>query len=194
MAFVISATLMPKRPRRAIGHAGILPVMRSLQGGHGAQINPRHFLAILPITENAINRRNTFLYFVDHGNRTHTETILDTHGNFSAPLVINADHCRISRILFGKHSRLDRRVIFHGAVTIQMIRRQIDQNPHIRFQTGHQVNLKRRKLENIDAVLHRRPHEECRCANISAHVHITAGDLERYARSRPWWWTCHWFP
>ena len=80
-----------ERARRSIGHAGILPIVRALQGGHCAQINPGHFLAILPVAENAINRRYAFFYFVNHRHRAHDSTIFDTHCNFSAPIIINAD-------------------------------------------------------------------------------------------------------
>ena len=130
-----------ERARRSIGHAGILPIVRALQGGHGTQINPGHFLAILPVTENAINRRYAFFYFVNHRHRAHDSTIFDTHGNFSAPFIINADQGCISFVLLQEHPGFDSRVALHGAVAIQMIRRQVDQYTDIRFQAGHEINL-----------------------------------------------------
>ena len=59
-----------------------------------------------------------------------------------------------------------------------MIRRQVDQYTDIRFQTGHQINLKRGEFKNINMVLHRRPHQEYCRANIPAHVHIACRCLE----------------
>ena len=66
-----------KGPRRAIGHAGILPVVRALEGRHGARDQCRAiFAAVLPFAENATHRGNAILDFMDNGNRPHLRAVL----------------------------------------------------------------------------------------------------------------------
>ena len=158
--------------------------MGALEGRHRAQVNPRHFRAILPFPQNAAHRRNSVLHFMKNRNCPQLLSIRNCHGDVGAPFVIHANHRRVIGVLLQEHPGLDRRVIVHAAVTVQMVRRQVGQNAHIRFQSRHQVNLKGGKLEHIDAAFHRRPHQENRGADVSAHVNIPAQCLKDMADER----------
>ena len=93
----------------------------------------------------------------------------------AAPSVVDADDrgavCRHA----GDKALLYRRVIFHGAVAVEMICAEIDQDADRSVQRGRQIDLIGRALDDVNAAGARRLERQDRGADIAAKLRVHAG-------------------
>jgi hypothetical protein len=69
-------------------------------------------------------------------------------------------------------------VVLHGAVAVEMIRRQVEQDAGGRVDRGREVDLVGRAFDHIEAVGRRRIERHDGAADIAAHLRVAAGGLE----------------
>ena len=70
---------------------------------------------------------------------------------------------------------LDRRVFRDRAVPVEMVRRDVEEDADRRLQAWCEVDLKRRHLNDMDAVARGRLKRQDRRADVAAHLHVAAG-------------------
>ena len=90
----------------------------------------------------------------------------------AAERVVDADDGEIGR---GDEALLDRRVLRDRAVPVEMVRRDVEEDADRRLQAWCEVDLKRRHLNDMDAVAGRRLERQDRSADVAAHLHVAAG-------------------
>ncbi len=91
--------------------------------------------------------------------------------NHPAEFIVNAND---SLLGLGHQPLLDRCIILHCPMPVDMIRRQVEMNANARRQRRREIDLERGALDHVDAVIGRRlQREDCR-ANIAAHLHVAA--------------------
>jgi hypothetical protein len=88
-------------------------------------------------------------------------------GNATCNVVVDSDHREIG--IFHQ-LRLDRGIIFHRAVAVQVIWRDIQKYARGWIERGRESDLKRRALDDMNALLRRRRQCEDRDADIAAHL------------------------
>ena len=96
-------------------------------------------------------------------------------GDLRAVDVVDADDRRLAA---GHQPLLDRGVVLHGAVAVEMVRRQIEQDAGGRIDRGREVDLVGRALDHVEALGRRRVERHDGAADIAAHLRVAAGRLE----------------
>ena len=87
-------------------------------------------------------------------------------------VVVDPDDGEIGR---GDEPLLDRRVVLHRPVPVEMVRRDVEEDADRRPQARREVDLERRHLDDMDAVARRRLERQDRRADVAAHLHVAAG-------------------
>ena len=98
--------------------------------------------------------------------------------------VVDADQSHFRR---GDEPLLDRCVIFDCPVTIDMVRRDVDQHADRRRQRGREIDLERRAFDDVNALVRRRLEVENRHADVAAELNVAAGlaqDMRDQRRGR----------
>ena len=98
-------------------------------------------------------------------------------GNRAAPVVVDADDRGAVLRHAGDQAFLDRRVMLHRAVAVEMIFGEIDQDADRRIERGREIDLIGRALDDVNAVtvgLRRRERQD-RGADIAAELRVHAG-------------------
>ncbi len=90
----------------------------------------------------------------------------------AAERVVDPDDGEIGR---GDEALLDRRVLRDRAVPVEMVRRDVEEDADRRLQAWCEVDLKRRHLNDMDAVARGRLKRQDRRADVAAHLHVAAG-------------------
>jgi hypothetical protein len=116
--------------------------VRALEGRHRPEIDLRKFPPVLHVAQDALQRGESILQPSDNRHPVNRRP-LNCVGDVGAPFVIDADERRIAAILLSEHSRLDGGVILHGAVPVEVVRRDVDQNAGVGLEARHQVDLER---------------------------------------------------
>ena len=92
-----------------------------------------------------------------------------------APLVVDADDCRSLLLHAGDQALLDARVICHGAMAVEMIFAEIDQNADRRVERRGKIDLVGRTLDDMHTAVRRRIKRQDGGADIAAELRIQAG-------------------
>ena len=59
-----------------------------------------------------------------------------------------------------------------------------------RRERGREIDLERRALDHVDAIIGRRLQRQDRRADIAAHLHVAAGLAQDMRDRAPSWWIC----
>ena len=71
-----------------------------------------------------------------------------------------------------EHARLHGGIVFHRAMAVEMVRRDVGEDADVGLQPRHQVDLEGGKLQHIDAALRRLAQQEHRLADVAAHIDV----------------------
>ncbi len=96
-------------------------------------------------------------------------------GNIAAPVVVIAD----DRVLGLLHQpRLQAGVVLHGAVAVEVIGRDVEQDADGGLERRRQLDLERGHFDDVGAVVGRRLQRQDGGADVAAHLRIPAGFRE----------------
>ncbi len=117
------------------------------------------------------------------GDRSHTHVTPRGHlrADPRTPIVVDTDDRVITPPLTREDSGLDRRIVLHGPMPVEMIRRDVEQHGHVRVQRRRQVDLEGRQLEHIGPRRRRRRQVQHRLADIATDFRIEAKLLQHVA-------------
>ena len=136
-----------------------------------ARIAPVHRLhQVAAVGEIAVGQRQP-LGDADHLLASAFEPVGDLH----AMDVVDADDGGFTA---GDQPLLDRRVVLHGAVAVEMVRRQVEQDAGRRADRGRKVDLVGRALDHVAAVARRWIERHHRAADIAAHLRFAPGRFQ----------------
>ena len=90
-------------------------------------------------------------------------------GDVAAPVVVLADD-RVRRAR--DEARLEGGVVLHGAVPVEVVGRDVEQHADAGRQRGRQLDLERRHLDDVDAILGRRLQIQDGGADVAAHLRV----------------------
>ena len=93
----------------------------------------------------------------------------------------------------GHQPRLEGGVVLHGAVAVEVVGRDVEQDADASAPASASARSGRRtsRCTWTAAVRRRRERQHAR-ADVAAHLRVPAGLAAGCARSAPWWWTCRW--
>ena len=121
------------------------------------------------------------------GNR-HTHDIaagaLEAIGGVACVDVVDADHRGAVLLDLGHQQGLERGVILHAAVTVQMIGRYVQENADGGAQRRRQIDLVGRDFEHVTAAGCERLQRQRGDADIAAHLRIAAGMIDQMRDQR----------
>src|SRR5262249_22455882 len=100
-------------------------------------------------------------------------------GSGAAVAVVDADDRCAAGLYADAQPFLDSGVIFHTAVAVEMIFRNVEQNADRGVQRGCEIDLIGRYFQHISACLLERPEREYRHAGIAAHLRIATAAPEQ---------------
>ena len=92
----------------------------------------------------------------------------------------------------GDEALLDGRVVLDRAVPVEMVGRDVEQHADVGFKRWRQVDLKRRHLDDMDAVARGRLERQDRRADVAADLHVAAGLAQDVGDRAPSSSTCRW--
>ena len=72
-------------------------------------------------------------------------------------------------------ARLEAGVVLHGAVPVEVVGRDVEQHADAGRQRGRQLDLERRHLDHVDAILGRRLQIQDGGADVAAHLRVPPG-------------------
>ncbi len=75
-------------------------------------------------------------------------------------------------------------VMLHGAVAVEVVGGDVEEHAHGRGQRRGELDLERRHLDDVDAILCRRRQLQDGGADVAAHLRISAGRLENVGDER----------
>lgn len=101
--------------------------------------------------------------------------LIETVGNRAAPAVIDADDGGSAGLHAGDQTFLYCRVVLDGAVAIEMIFADVEQDADARIERGTQIDLVRRHFDHMNPAVARRLERQDRGADIAAHLNIMSG-------------------
>ena len=101
--------------------------------------------------------------------------LLQPIGDGPAPIVIDADDGSPLVRHAGDQAFLHRRVVIHGAVAIEMIFAEVDQDADRGIERGSEIDLVGRALDDVNAARARRLERQDRGADIAAELRVEAG-------------------
>ena len=110
-------------------------------------------------------------------------------GDLRAIDVVDADDRGLAA---GHQALLDRGVVLHRAVAVEMVGRQVEQDAGGRVDRGREVDLVGRALDDVEALGRRRVERHDGAADIAAHLRVAAGRLDDVGGQAPWSSTCRW--
>ncbi len=166
--------------------------MPALERGHRAKIDLGLRQARAAVAQDAIEGGDAVGKAFDDRYLAHVGAgLARSVGDRGRPAIIDAAERGIALALEPEHARLDRRIVLHRAVPVEMIRRQVGEDADFRLKAGHQVDLERRQLQNIDAAFDRLAQQENRRADIAADIDIEPASLSTWPVSAVVV-DCHW--
>ena len=92
-------------------------------------------------------------------------------GDVAAPVVVLADDDALRGL---DQARLQRRIVLHGAVAVEVVGRDVEQHADAGRQRRRQLDLERRHLDHVDAVCGRRLQVQDGGADVAAHLHVAS--------------------
>ena len=98
-------------------------------------------------------------------------------GDVAAETIVDADDRGAAGLHAGDEALLHRSVMRDGAVTVDVVLADIEQNADGGIERGREVDLVGRHLDDVDAARARRLQRQDRGADIAAHLGVVAGDL-----------------
>ena len=177
----------PQRPGHRHGNGRVLPVVGAPQRTDAVDVGERR-----PSVSRTIPSRTVSASVQS----TSPWGTCDAHEVGAAPVgdgparrIVDADH-REGRS--ADQALLDGRVLLHGAVTVEMVRRDVHQHADARIEARRQVDLERRHLDHVDAL------GGGRLAGTGSRSRYCRPSARRgppgrgRGRSAPWWSTCRW--
>ena len=177
----------PQRARGGEGEGGVLAVMRAAQGGRDARDRsapPRR-----PSHKAGGRRRRRRRSPSASPKSPTTVRALSARGDGAAIFVVEPDQ----RDVGGRDQPLlDRGVILHRAVAVEMVGREVDEQADAGLQRGREVDLERRALHDMHAARRGRRQVEHRHADIAAERDVAARPRAGCGRSAPSSSTCRW--
>ena len=96
-------------------------------------------------------------------------------GDLGAIDVVDADDCRIAA---GNQPLLDRGVVLHRAVAVEMVGRQVEQDAGGRIDGGRKVDLVRGAFDHVEPVVGQRIKRHDGSADIAAHLGVAPRRLQ----------------
>ena len=171
----------PARQRAATSRAQVPMLLKGLLfGPNGRAMSPSH--TTRRGRRNARRRSphdapvrdmDAVRQFPVHGNPDQTfASLREPVGNRAAPVVIDADDCRTVARHAGDEAFFHLGVVRHGAVTIEVIFAEIDQNADRRIERGREIDLIGRAFDDVDAPGSRRLQRQNRGADIAAELGV----------------------
>ncbi len=100
---------------------------------------------------------------------------LDTIGRLARPFVVDADNGGAALLHLRDDKRLDRGVVLDGAMTVEVIRRHVDEHADGRPQRWRQIDLIGRHFDDVVPARCKRLERQRRHTDIAAHLRVTPG-------------------
>ena len=179
----------PSAPRAAAAASAFWPLCTPRSARHAGEVD--QLLLHLAGVEAQLRAGEMIAVVVVLGGRERVAVapLLDALGDGAAALVVDADAGLLG---LDDQPLLDRGVVLHRAVAVEVVGRDVEQHADGRLQRRRQVDLERRQLDHVErgrTAADRAPGSACRCCRPSAR---RGRRPSADARSAPWSSTCRW--
>ncbi|MGY4326159.1 hypothetical protein ACVWWG_000573 [Bradyrhizobium sp. LB7.2] len=184
---------MPIASAAAAAHAAILRIVQAAQRADAAE--PGNFAAGTSriAHDGAVLHMDAARQRVLDGNALHLlACAIEPVGDVAAKPVVDTDDRGAAALHTGNEAFLHRGVMRDGAVTVDMVLADIEQNADGGIERGREVDLVGRHLDDVDAAHARRLQRQDRSADIAAHLGVVAGNFRQVRDQRRGGRTCRW--
>ena len=100
---------------------------------------------------------------------------LDAVGGIAGVAVVDADHRAAARLDARRHQRLERGVVRHGAMAVEMILADVEQHADRGLERRRQIDLIGGDFQHVSAAGGEGRQRQGGHADIAAHLHVAAG-------------------
>ena len=172
----IAAGSKPERQRRRRGAGGVLRIVQPAQRADAADLCNLRSLPLGGAHDPLLLDIKSLGQRPPHRNSDHALAgPLQPIGDRPAPFVIDANDSGSSLRHAGDQAFLHLRVVLHGAVTIEMIFAEVDQDADRGIERGSEIDLIGRTFDDVNAVRPGGVERQDRGADIAAELRVHAG-------------------
>ena len=188
-AFLDLRQLEPERDASGDRAGGVLRIVHAAQRADAGELRRRMRFAGGSMHDPAALRVIAVAHRRHQRNAHHRLAgALDAVGGRAGVAVVDADHRGAALLHACRQQRLDRGIVLHVAVAIEVVFRHVQQDTDRGFQRRRQIDLIGRNLQHIAArvfaILRERLQRQYRHADIAAHLRVAAGASEQMRGQR----------